>query len=40
MGKIAAVLSAIFAFLVATPLPASAQSSATDSGGYKFSYYL
>jgi hypothetical protein len=39
MGKIAAVLTTIFAFLVAAPLSVSAQSSARDSGGYNNSYH-
>jgi hypothetical protein len=40
MGKIAAVLSASFAFLVAAPLQLSAQSTAHDSGGHNFSYHF
>jgi len=40
MGKIEAVLSAIFVFLVAAPLPAYAQSTSSDSGDYNPSYQL
>jgi hypothetical protein len=39
MGKTAAVLSAIFAFLVAAPLALTAQSTARDSGCYNNYYH-
>jgi hypothetical protein len=40
MGKIAAVLSTIFAFLIKASLPAFAQSASRDLGGYNNYYHF
>ena len=40
MGKTAAVLSTIFAFLVAAPLPLTAQPATCDEKGYNNYYHF
>jgi len=40
MAKIAAVLSTIFAFFVAAPLPLTAQPATGDDKGYNNYYHL